>query len=93
MLWINTGAERASPLGIGPSVTRDNPGQRLKGSDCRWSRHERLLDAVDLTEYAGDAARVVVDLLGIIGRVAAAVSPRTAAGFEARHSDRWRHTR
>jgi hypothetical protein len=46
---------------------------------------------VDPTNFAGDAARVVVDLLGIIGRAAATVSPRTAAGFEARHSDRWRH--
>jgi len=50
---VFTSREPAQVTECGPSVTRDNPGQRLEDSDRRWSRHERLLDAVDLTEYAG----------------------------------------
>ncbi len=40
-----------------PTVTRDSPGQRRKDGDRRWSRYERPLDAVDLTEYAGSRVR------------------------------------
>ena len=53
----------------GPTVTRDNPGQRCKGGDRRWSRYERPVDAVDLTEYAGTRARTRALLSAIIARV------------------------
>jgi uncharacterized protein (TIGR03086 family) len=45
----------ASHSGYGPTVTRDNPGRRCEDGDRGWSRYERPLDAVDLTECAVEA--------------------------------------
>jgi hypothetical protein len=42
----------------GPTVTRDNPGRRCEDSGRGWSRYERPIDAVDLTECAGTQARI-----------------------------------
>jgi hypothetical protein len=38
-------------------VARDNPCHRYEDGDRRWSRYERPLSAVDLTEYAGSSER------------------------------------
>ena len=49
----------------GPTVTRDNPGRRCEDGDRGWSRYERPVDAVDLTECAGTRARTGAFLLAI----------------------------
>jgi hypothetical protein len=47
-----------APPGNGPSSAPDNRRGRRQAGDRRWSRYERPLDAVDVTDYAGTAALV-----------------------------------
>ena len=57
----------------GPSRTQQNPDDHRRTSDGRWSRYERRLDAVDLTECAGRAARTGAIAEAIIARDRASV--------------------